>query len=105
LNFKKTRFLSEEHVMASIPDEYKKEGNRFIMKDNALNEYLVEWHGKDSSISKKPNLNIVNEEKDRIKQLWNYKSKDAFKGTNASMRLNEDKEISQMLDKARRLMK
>ena len=105
LNFKKTRFLSEGHVLASVPDEYKKEGNRFVMKDNALNEYLVEWHDKDAIVSKKTNMNIVNEEKDRIKQLWGYKSKDAFKGTNASMRLNEDKEISQMLDRARKLMK
>lgn len=105
LNFKKTRFLSEEHMMSNVPDEYKKEGNRFIMKDNALNEYLVEWHDKDAVVTKKPNLSIVNEEKERMKQLWGYKSKDAFKGTNASMRVNEDKEISQMLDKARKLMK
>ncbi len=105
LNFKKTKFLSEGHMLSNVPDEYKKEGNRFIMKDNSMNEYLVEWHNNGANVTKKPNLNVVNEERERIKQLWGYKSADAFKGTNAQMRINEDKEVSQMLDKARKLLK
>lgn len=103
LTFNKTEFLSEGHVMSRIPDEYKKEGNKFIMRDSAHNEYLVEWNSKEPKITKKLNMELVNEQKNRIKQLWNYKSSEAHTSS-PSERIQEDKSFADMVNKVRKLM-
>lgn len=103
LKFKNTCFLSEGHMMSLIPDEYKKNGKRFIMRDGKDNQYLVEWSDKTPSVAKKVNMNIVNEEKQRIKELWGYKSAEAINST-PQTRLNETNNIGEMIDKARKLM-
>ena len=105
LSFKNTKFLSEGHMMTMIPDEFKVEGKRFIMKDGADNQYLVEWSTKkEPSVTKKLNMTLVNEQKERIKQLWGYKSAEA-KTSTSSFRMQENKEFSDMVNKARKLMK
>ena len=104
LTFKNTQFISENHMMTRIPDEYKTEGNRFVMKDSADNQYLVEWHTKEPVVTKKPNMTLVNEQKERMKQLWGYKSAEA-KVSTSSFRMQENKEFSDMINKARELMK
>ena len=103
LSFKNTQFISEGHMMSRIPDEYKTEGNKFIMRDSADNQYLVEWHANEPNVTKKPNMTLVNEEKERMKQLWGYKSTEA-KTSTSSFRVQEDKEFSDMVKKARKLM-
>lgn len=105
LQFKHTQFLSEGHMLSKVPDELKVEGKRFIMKDTADNEYLVEWTDKEPNVTKKLNKTQVNEEMKRIKSLYGYKSKDYFTTTNSQSRMNENKEFSDMLNKARKLMK
>ena len=105
LQFKHTQFLSEGHMLSKVPDELKVEGKRFIMKDTADNEYLVEWTDKEPNVTKKINKTQVNEEMNRIKSLYGYKSKDYFTTTNSKSRMNENKEFSDMLNKARKLMK
>ncbi len=105
LQFKHTQFLSEGHMLSKVPDEYKVEGKRFIMKDTADNEYLVEWTAKQPNVTKKLNKTQVNEEMNRIKALYGYKSKDYFTTTNPQSRMNENKEFSDMINKARQLMK
>ena len=103
LTFKNTQFLSEGHMMTRIPDEYKTEGNKFIMKDSSDNQYLVEWHKEEPMITKKPNMTLVNEQKERMKQLWGYKSVEA-KTSTSSFRVQEDKSFGDMVNKARKLM-
>ena len=105
LQFKHTQFLSEGHMLSKVPDELKVEGKRFIMKDTADNEYLVEWTAKKPNVTKKINKTQVNEEMNRIKALYGYKSKDYFTTTNSQSRMNENKEFSDMINKARKLMK
>lgn len=105
IQFKHTQFLSEGHMLSKVPDEFKVEGKRFIMKDTADNEYLVEWTDKKPNVTKKLNKTLVNEEMNRIKSLYGYKSKDYFTTTNPTTRVNENKEFSDMLNKARKLMK
>ena len=102
LSFKNTQFISEGHMLSKIPDEYKKDGNKFIMKDSAKNEYLVEW-SSEPKVTKKLNMSLVNEQKERMKQLWGYKSAEANVST-SNFRLQEDKEFSDMVNKARKLM-
>ena len=92
-------------MLSKVPDELKVEGKRFIMKDTADNEYLVEWTDKEPNVTKKINKTQVNEEMNRIKSLYGYKSKDYFTTTNSKSRMNENKEFSDMLNKARKLMK
>jgi hypothetical protein len=105
LQFKHTQFLSEGHMLSKVPDELKVEGKKFIMKDTADNEYLVEWTAKKPNVTKRLNKTQVNEEMNRIKSLYGYKSKDYFTTTNSQSRMNENKEFSDMLNKARKLMK
>lgn len=105
LQFKHTQFLSEGHMLSKVPDELKVEGKRFIMKDTADNEYLVEWTDKKPNVTKKINKTQVNEEMNRIKALYGYKSKDYFTTTSTQSRMNENKEFSDVLNKARKLMK
>lgn len=105
LTFKNTEFLTEGHMMSKIPDELKEEGKRFIMRDSASNEYLVEWHTDKPEVTKRVNKIKVAEETDRIKALYGYNYSDIQKKTTPQSRLNEDKEVSQMLDRVRSLMK
>lgn len=99
----KTQFISEGHMLSKIPDEMKVEGKRFIMRDTADNEYLVEWTAKEPNITKKVNMTLVNEQKERMKQLWGYKSPEA-KQTTSSFRIQENKGFTDMVNKARKLM-
>lgn len=99
----KTQFISEGHMMSKIPDELKVEGKKFIMRDTADNEYLVEWNEREPKVTKKVNMTLVNEQKDRIKQLWGYKSAEGNR-TTPSFRVQEGKEFNDMVNKARKLM-
>ncbi|MCK9544506.1 MAG: hypothetical protein M0R03_21005, partial [Novosphingobium sp.] len=40
LNFKRTLFLSEEHMFNLIPEDFKKDGYKFYMKDRDDNDFL-----------------------------------------------------------------
>lgn len=104
LSFKKIEFLSEGHMLSKVPDEYKKEGNKFIMRDGRDNQYLVEWTSGEPTVSKKVNMNIVNEEKQRIKELWGYKPAEANTNTTPRSRIQEDNSYAKMLERARELM-
>lgn len=102
LSFKNTQFISEGHMMSKIPDEYKKNGNKFIMRDSANNQYLVEWSSQPT-VTKKVNMKLVNEQKERIKQLWGYKSAES-KTSTSSFRMQENNEFVDMVNKARKLI-
>lgn len=99
LVFKNTSFLSEEHLISKIPDELKVEGKKFYVKDKTNNEYLIEWGEKPQIM----NLTKLNEEQERIKALFNYKSLPSNTSYNGC--LTEEKKINDMLDKTRKLMK
>lgn len=99
IKFKNTVFITENHMLSKVPDDFKVEGRKFIMKDRENNEYIVEWHEKPIVSAKTK----INEQKNRIHELFNYKRTES--NTTSSMRLTEDNKINDMLDKARRLMK
>ena len=63
------------------------------------NEYLVEWAEEPKVI----NRTKINEQKNRIQELFNYKRSES--NTNSQSRLTEEKKISDILGKARALMK
>ena len=96
--FKKTEFTNEEHITSKIPDEFKSENNRFIVKDKTNTEYLVEWSCNKANVISKYNKDVLNEELNRMRQLFNYKSSDRYK-TNHSMFVDEDAKFKDNLDK------
>lgn len=111
LYFKHTKFLGEEHMLSRIPEEYKVNGQRIIMKDAVDNEYLIEWKvDKDRNISEAKVLNHtnkteLNEEMSRIRNLFNYKSEDYFNTTNSQSRLNESKKINEFINEVKNIKK
>lgn len=105
VSFNRTQFVNENHVISRIPDNYKVEGNRFIMKDMKNNQYLVEWHDNGPDVTKKVNMQVVNEETERARQLWGYSPGNASQGTNPVLRCDEDSSrYEDMLRKSRKLM-
>ena len=106
LTFKRTEFLGEQHMLSMVPDDFKTNGNKFIMKDGKGNSYMVEWkEGNKNSVTKMLNEAKVNAEMDRIKNLFGYVSKEYFSNTTAKSRLNEENEFPNMINRARELMK
>ena len=101
LKFKHVQFISESQMLAHVPDEYKEDGNKFIMQDCNGEKYLVEW-GEKPEVTKALNENKHRDEVDRIKYLFGYTAKNA-KTTN-SRRMNEDSNVEDMLGKARKLI-
>lgn len=102
LKFKKVQFISESQMLVHVPDEYKRTGKQFYMQDCKGNKYLVEWH-KEPIVDKLLNEEKTTAEMERIKYLFNYSSKPS-KTTNA-LRMNENKEVDNMLNRVRQLMK
>jgi hypothetical protein len=49
-------------------------------------------------------MTLVNEQKEKMKHLWGYKSAEA-KTSTSNFRMQENKEFSDMINKARKLMK
>lgn len=100
--FKKTTFLTEEHMLSRIPDEFKKEGQIFKMKDKTENEYLVEWKNNKGVIVEHKNVSGLNESLNRMKSLYEFKSSDTK--TNRMLRENENEtNFNKTLNSARNL--
>lgn len=99
IRFKNTTFITENHMLTKVPDNFKIEGKTFVMKDKVNNEYLVEWH-EEPIVT---NRSKINEQKNRIQELFNYKRSES--NTTNESRLTEDKKFSDILGKARKLMK
>lgn len=103
LNFRNTLFLSENHMRSLIPNDYKKDGNKFIMKDKESNEYFIEWNLKgnisEGIILKYENKNKINEEFNKIKHLYSYKSKDHT----SYIKQDENSLVEENLNKVRKV--
>lgn len=102
LYFKNTIFLSESQMINRIPEDYKIDGNKFIMKDSIGNEYIVECVVDDTFKYKKINVlsyinkNKLNEQFEKMNKLSNYTR--SSNNTNSMTRLNEETIISKMID-------
>lgn len=109
LHFKNTVFLNEEQMLKRIPDDYKIDGNKFLMKDSKGNEYLVECK-KDSLCESYIHTNvlahncgkqIMEESLSKFNHLCNYSSSDYNKSTE---QLEEAKKYEDMLNITRKLV-
>jgi len=104
LTFKRTQFLGEEHMLSMVPDDYKVDGTKFVMKDNAGNTYMVEWVDGKGKANKMLNEEKTNAEMDRIKELFSYRSKEYYNNTTSQSRLNEEKKFDEMISRMKSLM-
>ena len=101
--FKKTEFLNEAHMISRIPDDFKKNGTSFKMKDKNGSEYLVEWDNNKANIIEHVNKKGMDESISRMKELFDYRSSDPK--TNYSDRLNEnDDKFQETLNKMRKII-
>ena len=101
--FKKTEFLTEEHMFSRIPDEFKSEGERFKMKDKTGNEYLIEWKNNKGRIVEHNNKNGFDETLNIMKSLYEYKSPESK--TSRSLRENEENDFNKTLNNSRNIEK
>ena len=100
--FKKTEFLTEGHMLSRIPDELKKDGERFKMIDKTGNQYIVEWRNNKGNILNHINESGRDESISRMRDLFNYKSSDS--NTSRAMRLDEgDSRFNETLKNARKI--
>lgn len=99
LKFKNTVFMTEQHMMQRIPDDFKVDGKKFVMKDKNSNEYLVEWAEEPKILC----TSKINEQTNRIKELFTYKSN--IKQSTNQTRIVENTKFNDVLGKARSLMK
>lgn len=101
--FKKTEFLNEAHMISRIPDDFKKNGTSFKMKDKNGSEYLVEWDNNKANIIEHTNKKGMDESISRMKELFDYSPSDTK--TNYSDRLNEnDDKFQETLNKMRKII-
>lgn len=112
VRFKKTAFLTEEHMISKIPDEMKTEGNVFKMTDKNENTYIVEWkkdiykNNSNAVILEHINNKAVNEELDKMKALYGYKHSTNYSKTTGEERINESNDaFASTLEKMRRIIK
>jgi len=108
LNFSKTIFLNENEMLKKIPDDMKKDGNKFYMRDSAGNEYLIECVKDDvindfihTKVVEYSNKQELNETFKRIKELYNYKPNTK---QDYSQRELENKRVSQMIAESKKLI-
>lgn len=106
LIFKNTRFMNESQMFDRIPEEYKVDGQKIFMKDGYENEYLVECEKNEmgvieTNIVSYNNKNIMNEQVDRIFDLFQYNDKEEKAERNYHTNINEDKEFKDLMDVVR----
>ena len=98
LNFKQS-FKDETHMMSLIKEDYKTDGNTFLMTDG--NEtYKVRWEGDNTLgegvILQYQNKERIDEDKENMKKLYNYKKSDVVGKTNSY--INESIQFKKMMD-------
>lgn len=111
LHFKNTVFLSEAQMLKKVPEEYRTSDGRFIMKDASGTEYLVECsYNKEFNHSKltvvnKTNKEQINEQLDRMRELFDYNSSSYMGGTTSSSRKTETQGLSEMINRVKDIEK
>lgn len=104
-------FLSESQVLNKIPDNYKVDGNKFIMADKNNVQYVIECV-KDKHIDYvytnivkviQPEK-VINETFNRMKELYGYKSSEYNQTSNAKTRQIENDKLSENLNIVKKLI-
>ena len=109
LTYHHTKFINESQIFTKIPEDFKVDGNKFIVRDATDSEYLIEW-----CVDKKNNISegrIINERNlkeadktlDRMAELMGYNSSNVFGRNSSRSTVNENKNVEDMLNNIRRI--
>lgn len=107
LTFKRKEFLNESHMLSCIPEAYKLAGQKIYMVDASDNEYLVECIRDEKNdcietiVSSYRNLKKMNEQIERINNLFDYKSNTTSGRSNSTTQLNEEQQFKEIMNKLR----
>ena len=108
LLFKHRRFLNESQMLQLIPEEMKKNGQVIHMEDAHNNEYVVECVESkltgtiETHVTSYKNKEKMNEQMNRIQQLFEYNSRNT-NGRNVNpSKLNEDVEFMNLMNMTRK---
>jgi hypothetical protein len=105
LRFKKP-FNGVENALNLIPESYKVDNKTFQMTDG--NEsYEIRWEGSinegKASILKASDKTLMNEDMQRMKELFNFKSQDTLGNLKGTERLNENKQFDTIWNKTKNI--
>jgi hypothetical protein len=109
LTYHHTKFVNESQIFTKIPEDFKVDGNKFIVRDATDSEYLIEW-----CVDKKNNISegrIINERNlkeadktlDRMTELMGYNSSSVFGRNSSRSTVNENKNVEDMLNNIRQI--
>lgn len=107
LHFKNTVFLSEAQMLKKVPEEFKTNEGRFIMKDASGTEYLVEcavnktFNVPKLTVINKTNKEQINEQLKRMQELFDYNSSSYLGGTTNTSRKSETGNLSEMISRVK----
>ena len=105
LHFKNTKFLSEEQMLKKVPDNYRFDGNRFVMRDSTGTDYLIECRVDDKfgftemNVIGQYNKEQIKEQLSRMRNLYGYSSSDFNAGTTNESREKETEALTEMLQR------
>ena len=109
LTYQHTKFLNESQIFSKIPEDFKVDGNKFIVRDATDSEYLIEWcvDGKNNisegRIINERNLKETDKALDRMAELMGYNSGSIYgRGSSRSV-VNENKNVEDMLNNIRNI--
>lgn len=107
LNFKNTKFLSEAQMLEKVPDSYKFDGNKFVMRDSTGTDYLVEckvdeqFGYTDMKVIGQYNKEQIKEQLSRMRNLYGYSSGEFNPGTTNESREKETEALTEMLHRVK----
>ena len=105
LLFKHRRFMNESQMLQLIPEEYKKNGQTIYMQDAHNNEYIVECVQSqltgtiETQVKSYVNKDKINEQMNRIQELFNYNTKTTGGRNVKNTQLNETQEFRNLMNK------
>ena len=104
----KNEFGGPEKAVKLIPEHYKVDEKEFEMTDG--NEtYRVRWEGTltegEAVILSAKNQKLINEDMEKMKKLWGFKSQDTLGKLKPEQRANENKEFTNIWGKTKDLLK
>jgi hypothetical protein len=105
LKFKKD-FNGLGNALKLIPESYKTNNKVFEMTDGNEN-YRIRWEGQNNGrpvVLMASDKTLVNEDINRMKQLFGYKSQETLGVVKGNARIDENTVFNNMLDKTKKLM-
>ena len=98
-------------MLTRIPEEYKVDGQKIYMKDSVGNEYIVECSKCEktglieTNVVSYNNQEKLDEQLNRINELFNYKHETEFAPSTPKQRIEENQSFQEIMDLARGLNK